>query len=269
MRFLFYIFFLFFSVLCHFKEGLAAETLPVELEGVGVEEHLGNEISQDLSFKDEQGQTVKLKDFFDGKRPVLLTLVYYECPNLCNFLLNGLNEGLQKMNWTVGNQFQIVTVSINPEETPELALKKKAAYLKEYGRPEGEKGWHFLTGQESEIKKLASEVGFKYKYDADQKQYAHGAVVFVLTPDAKISRYLYGIAFQPRDVKLGLLEATSGKIGNIAEKFLMFCYHYDPKGKKYALYAVNLMKGAAAVTIVGLAFLVLAGSGRKRKKQSE
>jgi protein SCO1/2 len=243
----------------------AAEPLPYELEGVGVEEHLGRQIPLNLEFKDETGQVVSLKKYFDGK-PVLLTLVYYECPNLCNFLLNGLVESLKQMPWTVGDQFNIISLSIDPNEGPELAEKKKKAYLNSYGRPQAASGWHFLTGSEAPIKELADTVGFKYKYDADQKQFAHTAVVFVITPDGKLSRYLPGIQFFPRDVKLSLLEATEGKIGNVVDRFLMFCYHYDPKGKKYALMATNLMKLGGGITVAGLALLLIVlGRGKKSK----
>ncbi len=251
-----------FFVLSQINFVFSAESLPVELQEVGLEEHLGNFVSPSIPFRDEKNQPVLLGDFFDKTHPVILNLVYFECPNLCGFLLNGLMDSLNKMNWSVGDQFQMVTVSIDPTEDAPLASQKKQNYLKAYHRPSAEQGWHFLTGKEADIKKLAAEVGFKYKYDEDQKQYAHGAVIFILTPEGKISRYLYGIQFNPQDVKLALLEASKGKIGNLVDRFLMFCYHYDPKGRQYALYAVNMMKIAAALTVIGIVILVL----RLRKK---
>ena len=244
----------------------ADDSIPYELQGVGIEEHLGRNLPLNLEFKDEKGESVSLQRYFDGK-PVLLTLVYYECPNLCNFLLNGLVESLKQMPWTVGNQFNLISLSIDPKEGPDLAEKKKKAYLDSYGRPQAAGGWHFLTGTDAPIKELADAVGFKYKYDPDQKQYAHTAAVFVITPEGKISRYLPGIQFNPRDVKLSLLEATEGKIGNVVDRFLLFCYHYDPKGKKYALMATNLMKLGAGITVIGVAVLLIAlGRGKKLRR---
>ncbi len=242
----------------------ADDQIPYELQEVGVEEHLGSKISTDLEFTDESGSKVPLSKFFDQQHPVILNLVYFGCPNICGFLLNGFTAGLKQMAWIPGNEFQVLTISIDPTEKSELANEKKKNYFKEYGKPEAEKGWHFLTGTEDQIKKLASEVGFKYKYDTDQKQYAHGAVIFVLTPEGKISRYLYGIEFNPRDLKLALLEASEGKIGNVVDRFLMFCYHYDPKGKKYALFATRLMRGAAVFTVIFLGLMFYRLNRKKR-----
>ncbi|MBI4125875.1 MAG: SCO family protein [Deltaproteobacteria bacterium] len=236
------------------------------MEAVGITEQPGAQISLDVPFTDEEGKEAPLSRFFDGRHPVVLIFAYYECPNLCGLLLNGFLQTLAQMSWTAGENFQVVTLSIDPKETTDLAALKKKAYLEKYGRPGVEDGWHFLTGKEENIKKVAGEAGFGFKYDADQKQYAHGAGIFVLTPEGKISRTLYGIEFNPRDVKLALLEAAEGKIGNVVDKLMLFCYHYDPKGRKYALFATNLMKGAGAVTVLGLAFLVAGLARRKYKK---
>lgn len=245
----------------------AAESVPVELQEVGIQENLGDGISLDLTFIDEAGSKVPLQSFFNGERPVILNLVYYECPNLCNFLLNGFVEGLSHLEWTAGEEFEIVTISIDPREGPPLAAAKKESYLKLYNRPEAKSGWHFLTGSESNIGQLADEIGFRYRYDEDQKQYAHAAAIFVLTPQGEISRYLYGIDYPPRDLKLALLEASEGKIGNPIEKFLLFCYHYDPKGQKYALFATNLMKVAGGGAVVGIVvFLSYLGIRQRRKE---
>ncbi len=228
----------------------AAEPVPVELKGVGIEEHLGQSISLDTSFTDETGQSVSLRNYFDGKRPVILTLGYYTCPNICHYLLDGCWGSLQKLSWSVGNQFEVVSVSIHPGETPEQALNKK----KQMKAPEN---WHFLVGKEDQSQKLAHEVGFQYRYDSDQKEYAHPSAIFVLTPDGKISRYLYGIQFRSLDLRLALLEASQGKIGNVVDKLLLFCYHYDPKGRKYSILATKLMSGAGAITVLGVILLLI------------
>lgn len=236
----------------------AAEPVPYELQEVRIEEHLGETISLDREFIDESGQTVSLQSFFNGTNPVILNLVYYECPNLCNFLLNGLTKALSQLEWTAGDQFQIVTISIDPAEDATLARQKKETYLHRlYQRPEAADGWHFLTGSEKNIGLLAEELGFYYRYDEEQDQYAHAAAIYILTPGGEISRYLYGIEFNPRDIRLALLEASEGKIGNAVDKLLLFCYHYDPKGRKYSLFALRLMKLGGAIAVLGLGFLIV------------
>jgi protein SCO1/2 len=228
-----------------------ANSLPEQLEGIGITEKLGNSVSlHSLRFRDEAGQEVALGQYFSQHRPVILTLVYYQCPNLCNFLLNGFTDSLKKLKWSVGDQFDIVTVSIDPHETPELGRRKKAAYVHEYGRPSAERGWHFLTGDEAQIRKLAGEVGFGYRYVEAEKQFAHAAAIFVLTPEGKVSRYLYGIDFKERDLKLSLLEASDGKIGTVLDRILMYCYRYNPTTRKYSVYLTQLMQGGGAVTLL-------------------
>lgn len=231
-------------------------TLPKELEGIGITEHLGDKIPAGLQFVNEKGETVTLDSYIGQGRPVILNLVYYSCPMLCTLVLNGMVEGLKQVGYEPGQQFDIVSVSIDPRDTPEIAAMKKANYIKEYGRPSANMSWHFLTGQEAEIKKLTDAIGFKYRWDEQQQQYAHAAAIFILTPEGVLSRYLYGITFQPQDLRLGLLEASEGKIGSPIEKLLLFCYQYDPVGKKYALYATNVMRLGAAFTVLILgAFL--------------
>jgi protein SCO1/2 len=228
-----------------------AEAVPKNLTDIGITEHLGSKVSVgDLHFKDEQGKDVVLSDYLSRGKPVILAMVYFECPNLCNMLLNGLSDGLKNLDWTPGNQFDIVAVSINPREKPELAAKKKAAYVKAYGRPETANGWHFLTGEDSQIKKLAAEVGFGYRWVKEDEQYAHASAIYTLTPEGKISRYLYGIEFAPKDLRLALLEASNGKIGNVIDRFLLFCYHYDAKTQKYSLVATRVMDSGAAGTVL-------------------
>jgi len=246
----------------------SAEKIPYELKKVGIEEHLGDRVSLDLTFINEEGKSVPLKHYIQGNRPVILTLVYYNCPNLCHYLLDGLTASLQELTWSVGEQFDILTISIDPTEDAALAKKKKDFRIKKYGRPESAEGWHFLTGTEKNIRQLADEVGFRYRYDTDQQEYAHTAAIFVLTPNGKISRYLYGVQFKKMDLKLSLMEAGEGKIGNVVDKLLLFCYHYDPKGRKYAIFAMNLMKLGGAVVMVGiLALLFVLSWQRKRRKK--
>jgi protein SCO1/2 len=231
----------------------AAESIPYELKDVSITEHLGDPIDLNLAFTDEAGATVPLKTYFDGRRPVVMTLAYYGCPNLCGLLLNGITATYKDMSWMPGQEFEYVNVSIDPTEKPELAAAKKENLLKDYGRPEAAKGWHFLVGDDKNIHALAQQMGFSYYYDKDQKQYAHGSAAFVLTPDGKLSRYLFGVTFAPRDMRLGLLEASRGKIGNIVDHILLYCYRYDPKSRKYSLIAIRLLQIAAGVTIVALA----------------
>lgn len=228
----------------------ADEKIPVELEGVGVTEHLGQKIPVEVGFVDEQGQAVTLQRYFSSGKPVILNLVYYTCPMLCTMVLNGMVDGLKEVAYTIGTEYEVVSISIDPRDTPDIAFKKKSNYLKSYGRPGAEPGWHFLTGTEENIRKVADAVGFQYKWDDRQEQYVHAATLFVLTPQATISRYLYGIQFTSKDLRLALLEASEGKIGSVIERFILFCYHYDPVGKKYALYATNVMRVGGALTAV-------------------
>lgn len=228
-----------------------AQEVPKELQEVGIEEKLGVQVDiAQLHFQDETGREVPLATYFQSGRPVLLTLVYYECANLCNFLLNGLTDTLKKFPWTPGHEFEIVTVSINPKEKPPLGASKKASYVESYGRLGAAQGWHFLTGQEPDILKLADQVGFKYRYDPRDQQYAHSAAIFILTPEGKVSRYLYGIEYALKDLKMSLLEASSGKIGTVIDRFLLFCYRYDEKTRKYSLYLTKVMQAGSAGTMV-------------------
>jgi protein SCO1/2 len=218
-----------------------AQEIPKELQEVSINEHLGSRVSIDeLNFVDENGKSVKLGDYFHAGRPVVLSLIYYECPNLCNLMLNGFLDTLKTFSWTPGNQFEVVAVSINPRETPALARRKKDAYIQALGKPAAAAGWHFLTGQDDQIKKLASEIGFGYRWEGDQ--YAHSAAMYVLTPEGRISRYLYGISFPDTTLRLALLEASSGKIGSVVDRILLFCYRYDPQTRKYSVYLTRVMQ---------------------------
>lgn len=229
---------------------------PKELEGVGVQEKLGNQLDLSLSFRDETGKSVLLSSFFKRDKPVLLSLVYYKCPTLCNFHLNGVTDTLKKLSWQVGNEFEYVAVSFDPRETFDLAFAKKNAYLKEYTRGNGQ-GWHFLTGDQKEITALAESLGFSYKWNSENEQWIHSSVAYIITPSGKISRYLHGITFDERNLKLSLLEASDGKIGDFTDQFALFCFQFDPGKNTYTLYAYNIMKlGGFFTLLIMAAFLI-------------
>ena len=236
--------------------GVLSET-PKELEGIGIDEHLGSKVDLGLTFRDENGAVVPLSKYVNGSKPVILDLAYFSCPSLCNFHLNGLNDAFKQMKWTLGQQFDVVVVSIDAREKPALATAKKASYIKEYGRPEGAAGWHFLTGAEPQIQALAKQVGFKYRWDEKEQQFAHASAAYVLTPDGRISQYLYGIVFQPDTVRLSLVEAGDGKIGTIIDKLTLWCFHLDPSSGKYTIAATNVMRGGGiAVLLIIAGFLI-------------
>lgn len=241
---------------------LGEQSLPAELEGVGIVEQIGQSVDPDLSFTNEDGHRVELGSYLHKGRPVLLNLVYYTCPMLCNLLLNGQTSTLRAIPWTPGEQFEIVTISIDPTETPQLAGQKKRTYLASYGRPAP--GWHFLADRDGNAKKLAEQVGFHYRYDERQQQYAHAAAIMILTPEGKVSRYLYGAQFKARDLRLALTEASAGKTGGVVDRLLLFCFHYDPQARSYVLFATNFMRagGVAVVLVLGG---VLMGLWRKER----
>ncbi|MEK7355478.1 MAG: SCO family protein [Bdellovibrionota bacterium] len=245
-------------------EGLANVT-PPQLEGIGIDEHLGETIDLDLVFKNENGESVTLRSFMKEGKPVLLSMAYYACPSLCNYHLNGLLDAFKDIPQPLGKEFHSVVVSIEPKETPELARTKKATYMKSYGRPEGEKGWHFLTGDAASIAKLAKQVGFNYRWDEEQNQYAHASAATVLTPSGKISRYLYGILFDPKTVRLSMVEASEGKVGSIVDRMILYCFHFDSKASKYSLAAFNVMRAGAIAILVILGIFLAPFWFRSRK----
>jgi len=256
---------LLFSTLGNAGDAVQTKRLPHELKGVGIEDRLGSQVDLGLTFRNEEGEEVQLGSYFNKGKPVLLTLVYYECPMLCNLLFRGFVDGIKKLQWSVGKDYQIVTLSIDPREGSDLAQAKKENTLEGYGRQGSETGWAFLTGSEKQIKALASQVGFGYRYEKEQDEYAHGAAIFVLTPGGKLSRTLYGIQFSPQDLKLGLLEASEGKIGTILDQFVMMCFRYDPDSKGYSLYAFKLVQLGGAVTVVVLGLYLIVFWRRQRK----
>ena len=223
---------------------------------MGIDQKLGGRIPLDLAFRDESGATVTLGKYFVGK-PVILALVYYECPMLCTQVLNGMVRSLKEVRFEAGKEYQVVVVSINPRETPGLAQSKKQIYAGLYLRPGGDNGFHFLTGQDSSIAPLAKAAGFRYAYDPETGQYAHASAIMVLTPDGTISRYFYGIQYPARDLRLGLVEAADGKIGSPMDQILLFCYHYDPATGKYGLVILNIVRAACLATLLGLAGFIM------------
>lgn len=228
--------------------------VPRELEGVGVDEHLGRNVDLNLTFIGEDGYAVPLKNFFQKGRPVILDLVYYNCPMLCTLILNAQTEAMREIPWTPGDQYEVVTISINPQEAFDTARKKKLVYLSDYEKPAP--GWHFLTDTGNHAKQLAEEIGYHYRYDKRQDQYAHPSAIMVLTPDGKISRYLYGIRFRSRDVRFALAEASEGRMTLTVEKLLLYCYHYDPQANRYVLFAENFMRLGGALTVLILGFFI-------------
>ena len=248
-----------------------ASTLPGPLKGVGFDQRLNEQVPLDLLFRDEAGQTVRLGDYIGtaSPRPTILALVYYECPMLCTVVLNGLLGSLRALSFNVGEQFNIVTVSFDPTETPSLAAAKKKEYVKRYGRPGATAGWHFLTGEETAIEQLTQAIGFRYTYDPETEQYIHASGIVVLTPQGKIARYFYGIEYAPRDLRLGLVEASANKIGSPIDQVLLFCYHYDPITGKYGLLIMNVIRVAGFATVLSLGTLIVVMLQRDRRKKRE
>lgn len=233
----------------------AASVKPRLLEDVGLDQKLGSQAPLDLTFRDENGKPTPLRNYF-GQKPVILTLVYYQCPMLCTQVLNGLLHTLKELPMDVGKQFNVVTISIDPRDKPVLATAKQMMYASLYGRPGALEGWHFLTGDEPEIKRLASAVGFRYAYDPESGTFAHASGIMVLTAEGKLSRYFYGIQYPSRDLRLGLVEASAGKIGSPIDQILLFCYHYDPVTGKYGLVITNVIRAAGLLTVLVLGALI-------------
>ena len=247
--------------------GLPASSLPTMVQGVGIDQNLNAQIPLELQFKDETGQAVRLGQYFRQK-PVVLALVYYECPGLCDLILNGLTHTMQQISLNVGSDYEVVAVSFNPKDTWQLATAKKANYIEKYDRPGAKEGWHFLTGSEAAIKSLTETVGFHYNYDPISKQFAHASAILVLTPEGKIARYFYGIEYKPRDFRLGLVEASANKIGTPADQVLLFCYHYDPTTGKYGMAITQITRALGTATVLllgGFVFIML----RRERQQSQ
>ncbi len=236
-----------------------ANQRPPGLEFVGIEQHLNAEVPGDLEFRDELGNPVKLGDYFGHGRPVILNLGYYQCPMLCSELLAGLVGSMKALTLQLGQDFEVVTLSFDPRETTEMAAAKKLDIMKRYGRANAASGWHFLTGRADQIKILTDAVGFQYQFDPKTGQYAHATAIVLLTPDRHIAEYFYGVEFSPRDLRLGLVQAGQGKIGNITDTVLLYCYHYDPRAGKYGAVVSNVLKigGLATILILGTFVFVM------------
>ncbi len=228
------------------------EPLPPELAGVGITEQPGARIPLELPFVDSDGRKTTLGSFFDGTHPVILTLNYSDCPMLCGVQLNGLLEALRAMPWNLGEQFQVVTTSIDPLETPGRAALTKEKYLKLYNRPRSAAGWHFLTGREEAIKRLAAAVGFHYRYVPATRQFVHSAALILCTPDGRVSRYLGGVLYHPQTLRLSLVEASQGKVGSALDQFFLSCFHYDEKAGRYGPFALGIMRIGGALTALAL-----------------
>lgn len=245
-----------------------APGLPEALKRIGIEQKLGAQLPLDAELKDENGKMVRLGDYFNTGRPVIVALVYYECPMLCNQVLNGLTGSLKGISFDAGKDFDVVAISFDSREfdATEVARNKKIGYMERYGRPGTEKGWHFLTGRQEELDKVTSAAGFSYEWDAKTNQFAHAAAVMVATPDGKLSRYHYGIDYAPRDLKFSLMESTESRVGNAVEQLLLYCYHYDPSSGKYGLAILNVIRLGGIATLMGMGLMALVFWRRNKKR---
>ena len=249
----------------------SASVKPPGLKNVAIEQRLNEQVPLDLAFRDETGKPVRIGDYL-GKKPVILNLVYYRCPMLCSELLAGLESSLKVLKFDVGKEFDVITVSFDPSDTPEAATAKKADILKRYKRAGAENGWHFLTGPQESITALTKAVGFEYQYDAKNGQFSHATAIMVLTPEGKIAQYYYGVEFPPKDLRLGLIQAADNKIGTVADQVLLYCYHYDPNTGKYSAMIGRIIQLSGGVTILGLGAMLMLlfrrGPQSERRRQS-
>ena len=244
--------------------------LPDALKTIGIEQKLGAQLPLDTEFKDEDGKAVKLGNYFNTGRPVIVAFVYYECPMLCNQVLNGLTGSLKGISLDAGKDFDVVAVSFDARENDklDLAKNKKASYVERYGRPGAEKGWHFLTGTEDSIKSVTGAAGFNYKWDEKSNQFAHAAGVMIANTDGKLSRYFYGIDYSPKDIKFGLMDSTANKIGNPAEQLLLYCYHYDPATGKYGLAILRVIRLGGVLTLLLMGTMAIVFWRRNKSKEN-
>ena len=251
----------------HGPQAAAEEPLPRQLEGVGLTERLGGLVDRSIPLIDHDGRHVVLGDYLKDGKPVLLTLNYYRCTSLCNLQLNALADGLRGMGWRPGEQFRVVTISIDPRDTPGIAKGKRASYQALLGR--GEVDWSFLVGSEAAVQRIADQVGYGFKYDKEQDQFAHPAVLTFLSPEGKVSRYLYGIEYSPRDLKFALMEASEGRVGSTVDRIFLSCFHYDPSVGAYGPFAMGIMRLGGVVTVLALAVLLALLWGRERVRHRE
>lgn len=242
-------------------------TKPALPGNVAIAQHLDAQLPLDVMLRDETGKVVRLGDYFHHGRPVLLNFVYYNCPMLCPMVLEGMTSTLTELKYDVGQQFDVVTISIDPRDTPEQAAERKEKYIKRYGRFGAATGWHFLTGPESAIRKITNAAGFQYAYDIASNQFAHGTVLLVATADGRLSRYLFGFEYKARDLRLALVEASQGKIGGAAERVLLLCFHYDPATGKYSRSAMNFVRAGGVATVLGLGSFIVIMIRKERQQR--
>ena len=240
---------------------------PAILSKVGITQNLGAQIPPDLAFRDEGGKAVQIGDYF-GRKPIVLSLVYFDCPALCTEVLNGELRTMKAISLDLGKDFDAVTVSFEPKDMPALAKAKRDVYAGQYGRSGAAENWHFLTGEQQSIDALTNAVGFRYAYDASIRQYANGAAIVILTPDGRIDRYFYGVQYPARDVRFVLVEASKGKIGSLTDQALLYCYQYDPMTGKYGLVVMNVLRAAGGLTVLLLGTFMLVMFLRERKRSS-
>ena len=245
--------------------------LPDPLKRIGIEQRLGENLPLDAQLKDESGQSVKLGDYFNKGRPVILALVYYECPMLCNQVLNGLTGSLKGISLDAGKDFDVVAISFDARENdkPELAKNKKLSYMERYGRPATENGWHFLTGSQESVDAVTKAVGFSYEWDDKSNQFAHASAIMIANPDGRLSRYFYGIDYSPKDVKFGLIESADNKVGSTVDQLLLYCYHYDPSTGKYGFAILNVMRAFAIVMLLGMGAMGFVFWRRNKRNSDE
>jgi len=249
------------------EPGITSSTMPRPLREIGFDQNLDQYVPLDVPFRDESGRTVRLADYF-GSRPVVLVFAYYDCPMLCTQVINGLSTALNILSLAPGKDFEIVTVSFNPRDTPATASAKKAVYLERYTRDGAARAWHFLSGDEPSIDRLTKAAGFRYVWDAETKQFAHPTGVIVLTADGRLSRYLFGIEYGPRDLRYALVEASAGSVGNAADTLLLYCYHYDPMTGRYGFVVMRAVRIAGAATVLALVSFIIVMVRKEKRAAS-
>ncbi len=246
--------------------GATSQTMPQALREIGFDQKIDQQLPLDARFRDDQGRDVTLGSYY-GQRPVLLAFVYYTCPMLCTQVLNAMTATISTLSLDAGKDFELVLVSIDPRETPAQAAAKKAEYLHRYKRPGAEAGWHFLTGTEPEIKRVTQAAGFRYAWDEQTQQYAHPTGIIVTTTDGRLARYLFGIEYGPRDLKLALVDASEGKVGSFADQLLLFCYHYDPMTGRYGIYVMRTLRIAGVATVLCIGTFIVVMLRREKSQQ--
>jgi protein SCO1 len=246
------------------EPGIPSSTVPAALREIGFDQNLDKQVPLDAPFKDETGRVVKLGDYF-GKRPVVMLFAYYDCPMLCTVVINGLASALNVLSLVPGKDFEIVTVSFNPRDTPASASAKKAAYIARDKQPGAAAAWHFLTGDPSSIDPLTKAAGFRYVWDEETKQFAHPTGVMVLTPDGRLARYLFGIEYGPRDLRYAIVDASNGKVGSVVDSLVLYCYHYDPAMGRYSVAIMRLVRTAAAATVLAVGAFIFVMVRREKR----